>query len=454
MHPLTGDLSLRERAIRVNRALHAPVVPVRGKATRVRGWQSMRSQDSTTKKRLAAFTRATGVAVVLGDLAGGLCSIDCDSDEALNAFLAVNPKLPDTLITYGGRGGNVWVILIGACPRVTKLVRGEQPWGEFRGNGAYTVICGQHPSGCHYRSNEKMPISMHFKEIVWPDGVHLKATGSKERRGKERSEEQTPPPTHTTTTSTSSEFCISASLHQGQEQHVHHPLDVLSRVKAEKAAVAELVRESTHLPSLYDKYLAHRKAEAHRRNAFLVEVIPFLYRAVAPKFILPLVRHWYVLHQHLWRDPLEQHLAEAKTLIGAVEETYLAVLPEDSRELYLTLDERDQIAFRVLHDLAGAKGDFFMSCNELSRRLDCHPGSASALLNRFERLGIIICVKPGTQRATGQKGVASEFRWTLSRLPASECAPPGVTEPVPAAPNFTTNSANDFHPAKEREVTT
>src|SRR5512141_1148459 len=44
------------------------------------------------------------IAVYLGKASGGLCAIDFDRDEDLAAFLAVNPKLAETLRSRGSRG--------------------------------------------------------------------------------------------------------------------------------------------------------------------------------------------------------------------------------------------------------------------------------------------------------------------------------------------------------------
>ena len=44
------------------------------------------------------------VAVYLGKASGGLCAIDFDRDEDVEAFLAVNPGLANTTRSRGSRG--------------------------------------------------------------------------------------------------------------------------------------------------------------------------------------------------------------------------------------------------------------------------------------------------------------------------------------------------------------
>ena len=88
----------------------------------------------------------------LGDASDGLCTIDIDHDAEVERFLQCNPRLKETLQTRGGRGGNLWVRIIRGAPRLTALQRNGEPWVEWRGNGAQTVIQGIHPSKKRYSS--------------------------------------------------------------------------------------------------------------------------------------------------------------------------------------------------------------------------------------------------------------------------------------------------------------
>ena len=60
----------------------------------------------------------------------------------------------------------------------------------------------------------------------------------------------------------------------------------------------------------------------HQRNAFLNEAIPFLYRAVNPNLIKPLIEVFYIIHRPIFRDPISQHMKEAEALLEGVSETY------------------------------------------------------------------------------------------------------------------------------------
>lgn len=114
-----------------------------------------------------------------------LCSIDIDSDEALAAFLELNPRLSRTLRTHGRRGGNLWLWVEreGYHAATKKIFHAaadgtpdkERAWGEWRADGGQTVIYGIHPEGMRYeRVGEALsPLTIAFSEIRWPNDLSL-----------------------------------------------------------------------------------------------------------------------------------------------------------------------------------------------------------------------------------------------------------------------------------------
>jgi putative DNA primase/helicase len=129
--------------------------------------------------------RASQSKVALTGVVYVLCSIDIDSDEAMSAFLEINPRLARTLRTRGRRGGNLWlwVEAEGYHAATKKLFHAaadgspdkERPWGEWRADGGQTVIYGIHPDGMRYErvSEARTPLSLAFGEIRWPEGLSL-----------------------------------------------------------------------------------------------------------------------------------------------------------------------------------------------------------------------------------------------------------------------------------------
>lgn len=112
------------------------------------------------------------IGVAQGEKSHGICSIDCDTDEFLEAFLAANPALVGSLRTRGARGGNVWVRCTADYPTSCKIqTRADEDVGEWRANGNQTIISGRHPSGGDYSFLvDAPPAEIAFESIVWPEG--------------------------------------------------------------------------------------------------------------------------------------------------------------------------------------------------------------------------------------------------------------------------------------------
>jgi P4 family phage/plasmid primase-like protien len=114
-----------------------------------------------------------------------LVSIDIDSDEGMEAFLALNPGLGRTLRTRGRRGGNLWLWVQedGYHAATRKIFHAaadgtpdkKAPWGEWRADGGQTVIYGIHPDGMRYErvGEARSPLTISFGEIRWPEGLVL-----------------------------------------------------------------------------------------------------------------------------------------------------------------------------------------------------------------------------------------------------------------------------------------
>lgn len=112
------------------------------------------------------------IGVALGEVSGGLCAIDCDTEEFAERFLTENPHLKGTLQTHGARGRVFWVRFIGNYLKRTiklKSFSGADV-GEFRSNGSQSIVWGTHPDTKQpYKFIVKQPaMVMEFSSIVWP----------------------------------------------------------------------------------------------------------------------------------------------------------------------------------------------------------------------------------------------------------------------------------------------
>ncbi|MDB4295923.1 bifunctional DNA primase/polymerase, partial [Akkermansiaceae bacterium] len=153
---------------------NAVLLPIRKgtKATMVKGWPEKTFEDTQTSSYQNLLEGASAIAVSLGAPSGGLCSIDFDCEEAMRAFLRVNPFLEETLRTKGRRGANLWVAITGNIPSLThfKDANGNS-LGEWRSGRSYTIISGKHPNGVEYQTVvATKPLEISFEEIKWPQG--------------------------------------------------------------------------------------------------------------------------------------------------------------------------------------------------------------------------------------------------------------------------------------------
>jgi hypothetical protein len=284
-----------------------------------------------------------------------------------------------------------------------------------------------------YTSNEKKPINICLGDIVLPEDVHFKTS-----KGLTSSEQLNAAPA---TTPLHTAPCTSALLHNIQtpkesesnngttkedEEHstLRSPALILEQRKARAEALGALKKDNPTLHKLYLKFVDRNfTAKPHQRNAFLTEAVPFLYRAVAPELILPLVEFFYIVHSAIFNDSLAQHMKEANALLKGVSKTYWDTVPPDEQKLLQALTEREQNAYRILRDLAmrvtddSPVGLFFMSADEMGLRLGISSMQAHRILkSKLAKMGIIKVVENGIQRAKGQPGIATTYRWNVTHL--------------------------------------
>ena len=421
------------KAHEIAEALGAVVIPVyRSKKPKYKYWRGLKYAKCLTKDLLELYDDETNIAVVQGEPSSGLISIDFDEAKALKEFLALNPAFEDTLTTSAARGANLWFKVQGNYPKLTLLKCGRSIWAEWRSTGAFTVIHGIHEEGMPYTSNEKKPINICLGDIVLPEDVNFKTS-----KGLTSSEQLNAAPA---TTPLHTAPCTSAHLHNiktptGSDSNaliiedeappgLLSPTLILEQLKTREEALDALKKDNPALHKLYLKFVDRNfTAMPHQRNAFLTEAVPFLYRAVAPALIMPLVEFFYIVHRSIFKDPMAQHMKEAKALLKGVSETYLSSLPLDEQKLLQALTEREQIAYRILRDLAMRVTDdspvrlFFMSDDELGLRLAIKSMEAHRILKgRLAKLGIIEVVLNGIRRGKGQPGIATTYRWNVAHL--------------------------------------
>ncbi len=176
------------------------------------------------------------------------------------------------------------------------------------------------------------------------------------------------------------------------------------------------------LQALYRKLVFERvgKMCPGLRNNALVEMVPVLYSAIAPKFIPHFAEELYTQHQGIFRDPLAQHLKEASSLLDGCALDYVHKrLTSQEAEKYQELNERQKTVFRICHALSGVRSEdcppplFFLSAEKLGHRLGELDAVAHRELRRLCTFGIIRIEQLGTRRTKGQPGRATHYKWLL-----------------------------------------
>lgn len=134
-------------------------------------WKNLTS-DAMADPAYVARLGSGNIGVALGARSGGLCSLDIDSDDEFGAFAKLNEGICQTLCTRGARGANFWWRVEDVYPRLTPLKRTGVGWGEWRSDGAQTIIWGQHPAGGRYRFLRRCkPLAIRFGQIRWPENM-------------------------------------------------------------------------------------------------------------------------------------------------------------------------------------------------------------------------------------------------------------------------------------------
>lgn len=376
-----------------------------GKKAVQKGWNQLTIEEMTP----AYLSRLKGnVGVLLGEPSGGLCTIDIDSDESVDAFLALNPLLQNTLRTRGRRGCNLWVRINGPFPKLIKPTLNGQHWGEWRSNGGYTIIRGTHPDTDkpYTVQHHAKPIVLRFEQITWPEGINVPASPS-------GVESKTPLcPLHSSESSSISPLSAeSASSALSTSGLIARVAGDLARAKA---------GSNDPLDKLFSRFIAAKyRPSRGTRNAYLVGAVTFLYHCVSEEAVFKLCTRFYDENRHHFTDSPEQHQRELAALVTGVKETYLSTLNPIERGLHDTLgahDARMQDAFRILRDLGkkSPDGSFFMAYGELATRLLMRSGdTAYRIMLQFEQWGIVEMVEKGLQRAPGVKVKATVWRYLL-----------------------------------------
>src|SRR5512133_1167068 len=81
--------------------------PLGTKGTK-RRWKRLTSERMSDPKYLKLFIKNINIGIAQGAVSNGVCSIDIDDNDEVEGFIALNPKLANSLRSKGVRGCNIW----------------------------------------------------------------------------------------------------------------------------------------------------------------------------------------------------------------------------------------------------------------------------------------------------------------------------------------------------------
>jgi hypothetical protein len=397
------------------------LLPIRkgGKKPSFVGWNKLTPPETRGETYRAKLLRAPAIGVLLGIPSGGLCSIDLDSDEEVEPFLALNPKLRTTLRTRGVRGCNLWLRIIGDNRKSFDLKKEGRPVGEWRADGRQTVIAGAHPSGGEYRFLHRAPpVEIRFEEIEWGSFTHPR------------------PPNSSVNSECSVNSTSSVSSIYGREEKGQGESPIQSKIRAGEAGRKEL-DGNPRRRKLYERWIAKVFTPAQgERNTFLVKMLTFLYRTVSPSTARELSLAFYRSNAEVFLDSEEQHARETDAHLALTAAAWREGLTSEEAGIYRELEEQQSLAvtFRICRDLAfhdENRGRFFLSCNELAARLGETPPMAQLYLSSLEGFGILRTVEKGTRYRKGVKAKATVWEWLLAPPPPPPDAEAGEGDRKP-----------------------
>jgi hypothetical protein len=122
-----------------------PIVP-RLKKPSVADWPAIRASDLQKPEFRALFVGETGIGMVCGQASQGLCFVDVDRDDLVDAVESASPELAGTVRIRGARGAK-WLVRVEASVRgfLLRDAAGKR-LGEFLGERQQGLLAGIHPA--------------------------------------------------------------------------------------------------------------------------------------------------------------------------------------------------------------------------------------------------------------------------------------------------------------------
>ena len=172
--------------------------------------------------------------------------------------------------------------------------------------------------------------------------------------------------------------------------------------------------------TLYHNLCARRLSDVEpgTRNAWLCELLPLWNSALSETVAMEFAGYFWEEHRHIFTDTKRQHLAEARALYRGTGASYHQTLSAAQRAVFDTLTADQADAFRICQHLSKLNPEtpdtFFLSGDELAKRLGAVGMKGTRLLQELVARGVLSIQTKGTRRKPGEAGKATVFRFLLS----------------------------------------
>jgi hypothetical protein len=191
----------------------------------------------------------------------------------------------------------------------------------------------------------------------------------------------------------------------------HPPDDRANKIRAMRFARESYSEQDPERFQLYERLVACRfKAERDKRNERIVELITFLHDAVCEDVAFDFAAQFYYFNSMCFTDSIEQHMREARSHWKRLEEEYPSRLCGEEYEIYLAIDEREKVFFRICRSMAfreGAEMRLDIPMGHFGHRMGIAAPQVSRLIEKFKMYVLLNLIKPGTQHKQNKDGSLS-----------------------------------------------
>lgn len=148
--------------------------------------------------------------------------------------------------------------------------------------------------------------------------------------------------------------------------------------------------EFPDLKPLYFKLVEGRigKPQRGERNGAMVELVATCFCVVSPEFVIAFAKEFFTRHAAAFEDyGFDTYQREVHAMLEGCQRSYPERLSEPERQAYTALDnERERAIFRIARSLSKCETHatmpplFFLSCDELRKRIKCFKMEAWRIL--------------------------------------------------------------------------